>query len=109
MLTIEKDNKEATNKWWAAQDARMRNIANKSRWDTKTHRKVDAMMAVLDTLYSGKIHEAYRVRSVAIKIDKPQVRDRKWLAVMEADWAAEGIYKTQTPQGILYQVRKVVK
>ena len=107
MLTIEKDNKEAPNKWWAAQDARMRNIANKSRWDAKTQRKIDAMMMVLDNIYSGKIYEAYGVRRVAIKIDSPQVRDRKWLRIMEADWAAEGITKTITPRGILYQVAKL--
>jgi hypothetical protein len=107
MLTVDKDTKEAPNKWWAAQDARMRNYANKSRWDSKIQRRVDAMMMALDSIYSGRIYEAYGVRRVAIKIDSPQVKDRKWLRILEADWSAEGITKTVTPRGILYQIAKL--
>ena len=99
-----KDTSEASVKWWAAQDARMRNIANKSRWDPKIHLKVESMKSVLDYVYSGKIYEAYRVRSVAIKIDKPVIKDRRMLKEAEAAWTAEGITKTVTPQGILYQI-----
>lgn len=104
MITKEKDTPQASNKWWAAQDARMRNIANKSHWSSKVQLKVEAMKGVLDYLYSGTIYEAYRKKSVAIKIDKAWVRDRKTLAEMEAAWAAEGITKTLTPQGVLYRV-----
>lgn len=104
MITIEKDTPAASNKWWAHQDARMRNIANKSRWDAKVQLKVEAMKSVLDYLYSGTIYEAYRKKSVAIKIDKAWVRDRKALNEMEAAWAEEGIVKTLTPQGVLYRV-----
>ena len=107
MLTVDKNTSEAPNKWWAAHDARMRNIANKSRWDAGVQRRVSAMLMALDTIYYGRIYEAYGVRRVAIKIDSPQVRDRKWLRIMEADWAAEGITKTITPRGILYQVAKL--
>ena len=107
MKTAVLDTQEAPNKWWAAQDARMRNIANKSRWDAGVQRRVSAMLMALDSIYSGRIYEAYGVRRVAIKIDSPQVRDRKWLRIMEADWAAEGITKTVTPRGILYQVAKL--
>lgn len=107
MLTVDKDTQEAPNKWWAAQDARMRNYANKSRWDSKIQRRVNAMMMALDSIYSGRIYEAYGVRRVAIKIDSPQVKDRKWLRILEADWAAEGITKTVTPRGILYQIAKL--
>jgi hypothetical protein len=104
MKTQVKDTQEAGVKWWAAQDARMRNIANKSRWSPQVQLKVEAMKAVLDYIYAGRIYEAYRVRGVAIKIDRPTVRDRAMLRDAEAQWAAEGITKTLTPQGVLYQV-----
>ena len=107
MITVDKNTQEAPNKWWAAQDARMRNYANKSRWDSKIQRRVDAMMMALDSIYSGRIYEAYGVRRAAIKIDNPQIKDRKWLRILEADWAAEGVTKTVTPRGILYQIAKL--
>ena len=99
-----KDTQEASVKWWAAQDARMRNIANKSQWSSEIQRKVEAMKAVLDYMYSGKIYEAYCIKSVSIKIDHAEVKNRKLLREAEAAWAAEGIVKTITPQGVLYRV-----
>jgi hypothetical protein len=104
MKITEKDTKSAPCAWWAAQDARMRNIANKSQWSQDVHLTVDRMMVALDFLYAGKIYEAYNKKRVSIKIDKPVVKDRKWLKDLEADWAARGITKTVTPQGILYRV-----
>jgi hypothetical protein len=59
---------------------------------------------VLDCLYAGSIYEAYGKKSVSIKIDKPRVKDRSDLALMEAEWARQGITKTETAQGILYRV-----
>lgn len=104
MQTVFKETKEANVKWWAAQDARMRNLTNKSLWSADTQLKVERMKAALDTLYAGRIYEAYGKRRVAIKIDRPQVKDSKWLKILEADWANEGITKTLTPQGLLYQL-----
>lgn len=104
MQTQFKDTNEAPVKWWAAQDARMRNIKNKSHWSDAVQLKVEAMKMVLDCLYSGRIYEAYRKKSVSIKIDRAHVKARSDLALMEAEWAREGITKTETPQGILYRV-----
>jgi hypothetical protein len=104
MLTVEKDTSQAANKWWAAQDARMRNIANKSRWSPQVQLKVEAMKSVLSYVYAGRIYDAYRVKSVAIKIDSAHVRDRAMLRAAEEGWALEGITKTVTPQGVLYKV-----
>lgn len=98
------DTREAPVKWFAAQDAQMRNTVNKTIWPDSVHQRVQRMLAVLDMLYAGKIYEAYGRRRVSIKIDRPVVRDRRWLAVMEKDWAELGVVKTVTPQGILYKV-----
>ncbi|CAB4129835.1 hypothetical protein UFOVP116_137 [uncultured Caudovirales phage] len=99
-----KDTPESNVKWWAAQDARMRSIANKSKWDTKTQLKVEAMKAVLGYIYSGKIYESYNVKSVSVKIDQAIVKDKKLLRQAESNWDSEGIVKTVTPQGVLYRI-----
>lgn len=104
MKATQKDTQEAPNKWWAAQDARMRSIANKSRWSASVQLQVDRMMVALGELYVGKIYEAYNVKRVSIKIDKPVVKNLKQLREMEAYWAAQGVSKTITPQGLLYRV-----
>jgi len=104
MDTEFKNTQAAPVKWWAAQDARMRNIANKSRWSAEVQLKVERMKMALDSLYAGKIYEAYGKTRVAIKIDKPVIRDSKWLKMLEADWAKQGVTKTITPQGLLYQI-----
>lgn len=104
MQTVFKDTQEAPVKWWAAQDARMRNIANKSLWSAAIQLKVERMKMALGEVYAGRIYEAYGKRRVAIKIDRPQIKDRRWLSLLEADWTEQGITKTQTPQGLLYQI-----
>lgn len=104
MKTVFKDTDQAPCPWWAAQDARMKSIANKSRYGSDIHRKVEAMKMVLDSLYQGKIYEAYNPKRVSVKVDKPLVRDRVRLREMEEYWATQGITKTVTPNGLLYRV-----
>jgi hypothetical protein len=104
MQVTEKDVPEASNKWWAYQDARMRNIAAKSHYSPETQLQVERMMLVLGLCYTGRIYEAYRKRSVSVKVDKPMIKDSKSLREIEADWAQRGITKTVTPQGILYKL-----
>jgi hypothetical protein len=104
MKTQFKDTNEATNKWWAFQDAKMRNIKNKSHYSAQVHLRVERMMVVLGELYWGKIYEAYNPKRVSVKIDKPYVKDARWLKELEADWAEEGITKTQTSTGLLYRI-----
>jgi hypothetical protein len=104
MQTQFKETNEAPNKFWAAQDARMRNIKNKSLYPARIHLRVDRMIIALGELYAGKIYEAYNPKRVSVKIDKPVVKDSRWLKMLEADWAKEGITKTQTPQGLLYRI-----
>ena len=104
MLTEQKNTTAAPVKWWAAQDARMRNYANKSHWDSKVHLQVDRMMVALRMVYAGKVYEAYNKKRVSIKIDKPVVQDKQWLRLLEQEWEQRGVTKTITPQGILYRV-----
>ncbi len=104
MKATEKDTKAAPCAWWAAQDARMRSIANKSHWGQEVQLQVERMKMALGELYAGKIYDAYNKKRVSIKIDRPFVRDSKQLRSMEAYWAEQGVTKTVTPRGILYRV-----
>lgn len=104
MLTEQKNTQAAPCAWWAAQDARMKSIANKSKWPATVHLQVDRMKIALGELYSGKIYEAYNPKRVSIKIDKPFVKDLKQLREMEAYWAEQGVTKTQTSTGLLYRI-----
>jgi len=50
----------------------------------------------------------YGKKSAAVKVQAgAQVRDRKLLALLEADWAAAGIYKKVSPQGFQYHLTRV--
>lgn len=106
MLTEQKNTQAAPCAWWAAQDARMRNLANKSHWPQEVQLNVDRMKIVLGELYHGKIYEAYNKKRVSIKIDKPIVKhgNKGWLREMEKEWELRGVTKTITPQGVLYRV-----
>ena len=104
MQTVFKETKEAQVKWWAAQDAQLRNSVNKTQWPQEVQLRVQRMLSVLDSLYVGRIYEAYGKKRVTIKIDRPQVKDHKWLQMLETDWSQQGVTKTLTPQGVLYKV-----
>jgi len=99
------DTAEAPVKWWAAQDARMRNLANKSHYSEKTHIRVERMIMALGLCYNARgIHEAFGKNGISIKVDRPtSVRDRANLKLLEADWAQLGVIKKTSPQGIIYR------
>lgn len=82
----------------------MKSIANKSRYGSEVHLRVERMKVALSEIYGGRIYEAYNPKRVSIKIDKPVIKDRRWLKIMESDWALEGVTKTQTSTGLLYRL-----
>lgn len=104
MKTVDKETRTAPCAWWAAQDARMKSIANKSKWPSDMHLRVERMKIAMGELYAGKIYEAYCPKRVSIKVDKPFIRDLKQLRSMEAYWAEQGVTKTQTSTGLLYRL-----
>jgi hypothetical protein len=105
MLERTIDTQEAPTKWWAAQDARMRNIANKSHYPESVKIRVERMVQVLDLCYRAEgIHEAFGKRGVSVKVDRPKfIRDRDSLALLEADWAELGVVKRVSAQGVIYR------
>jgi len=105
MNTRELDTQAAPNKWWAAQDARMRNIANKSHYAESVHIRAERMVLALGLCYSAQgIHEAFGKKGVSVKVDRPRfVKDRKNLQLLEADWALLGVTKKTSAQGVIYR------
>jgi hypothetical protein len=86
MQTVYLNTDEAANKAWAAQDARQRNLNNKSRYSYAIQTQVERMKMVLSVLYSAQnIYEAYGKQGISIKLDRASVRDRSNLEQMEQD------------------------
>ena len=107
MKALELNTQEASNKWWAALDARQRNLNNASRYTEQQKIAAERMRWALELVYSAKnIYITYGARGISIKVDKPVVRDRKELRLLEAGWELAGIVKKVSAQGIIYRYNK---
>ncbi len=97
------DTQEATVKWFAARDARMRNIANASLYTDKQKVRAERMKLACELVYAAKgVHVNYRKTKIAVKVDGAIVKNRKELRAIEADWAKQGVVKTASAQGVIY-------
>ena len=92
----------------AARDASMRAIAMWSHYTDRERVRAERMKLGLEMVYNAKgIHINPRGKFIAVKVDQPQVRDRKNLALLEQDYVLEGITKVLTKQGITYRIPKI--
>jgi hypothetical protein len=92
----------------AARDASMRAIAMWSHYTDKERVRAERMKLGLEMVYNAKgIHINPRGKFIAIKVDQPQVRDRKNLALLEKDYELLSITKVVTEQGITYRIPKI--
>jgi hypothetical protein len=62
------------------------------------------MKIVLGYLYWGDVYDAYGKRQVTVKVNGAAVKDSALLRTAEQEWAAAGVVKTVTPQGVLYRI-----
>jgi len=91
----------------AAQNARMRAAAMWSHYTQAQRIQAERIKLGLELCYSAKgFYINPRNKFITIKIDNPTVRDRKNLAILEADYAKQGITKIATAQGISYRIAK---
>ena len=103
MKTIHLDTKEAPNKFWAALDARQRNLNNKSLWSAKEQLRAERMLMALTTVYNCKnSHISYGKKAISIKLDKPRLSRADHLVSLEEEWSSLGVIKKVSDQGILY-------
>lgn len=102
------DTTEATNKWWAAKDRNMKNIANKSKFTDMEQLRAVRMQMFLQQVYRGTVYEpSYGIKGISVKVQKGALlADRKNLRIVEADWEKQGVVKKITAQGTTYRFSK---
>jgi hypothetical protein len=92
----------------AARDASMRAIAMWSHYTDRERVRAERMKLGPEMVYNAKgIHINPRGKFIAIKVDQPQVRDRKNLALLEKDYELLAITKVVTEQGVTYRIPKI--
>lgn len=105
MKTQTLNTEEASNKSWAAQDARQRNLSNKSHYSYAVQTQIERMKLALGLVYTARnIYEAYGKKGISIKVDRASIRDRKNLELLEADWSVQGFVKRVSEQGVIYRL-----
>jgi hypothetical protein len=109
MYTLALDTKEATNKFAAFRDARMRSYAASTHYTDAEKVIAERIKMCLELVYRAReVYVTFRKGFIAIKLDDAGVRDRKGLEIIERDIADRGVVKVVTAQGITYRIPKRV-
>lgn len=102
------DTKEATNAFFAARDARMRNYAMGSTYSAAEKLRAERMKLGLELAYnSDEIHINYRGKFIAVKMSNASVRDRNTMNKLESMYAIEGVVKRISKQGTIYRIPRL--
>ena len=106
MYTVSLDTKESNNKFWALQDRRMRNHANKTLYTQAQQIRLERIKLALEMVLQGTVYEpSFGKKSASVKVqDGALIADRKMLQLLETDWAKEGIFKKVSAQGFQYHM-----
>ena len=106
MYTVSLDTKESSNKFFALQDRRMRNHANKTLYTDAQQLRLERIKLALEMVVRGTVYvPSYGKKSASVKVqDGALIADRKMLALLEGDWAKEGIFKKVSAQGFQYHM-----
>jgi hypothetical protein len=106
MYTVSLDTKESSNKFFALQDRRMRNHANKTLYTTAQQIRLERIKLALEMVLRGTVYEpSFGKKSASVKVqDGALIADRKMLRLLESDWAKEGIFKKVSAQGFQYHM-----
>jgi hypothetical protein len=110
MIEKETKHKSAGNfAWFAERDARMRSIVNSSLFTEIQKIRAEQVKLGLEMVYSAdRVYIEFRKTFISVKVEKPNVRDRKGLSMLETCYANEDFEKCKTAQGVTYRLfRKV--
>lgn len=109
MDTATSEVKKAPVPWFAARDARQRSLAAQTHYSNAQQIAAERIRLALELLYGNNgVFVTYRQRFIAIKVNAPRVRNRTELDGFESDWAAKGIKKLLTNQGVIYHIPKAI-
>lgn len=107
MKTVALDTNEASNKYAAYMNARVRSYAASTAYSDKQKVEAERLKVVLSIVYMFKdIYVTYRKKFITVKLDQARVSDRVSLSELEAEWMLRGISKAVTPQGVIYRIPK---
>lgn len=101
------ETKEAPSKLGAIMDIKRRNELGWQTYSKARRKDAVAIRQELQDVYGAKIYEPNpRDSFIAIKVagERPRVKDRTGLALLESRLALEGISKVSTNQGIIYRI-----
>jgi hypothetical protein len=105
MQSRELENQAASNRWWAARDARMRSIAMASTWSQSKLVQAESMKQVLPLVYACReVYVNPRQKFITIKVEQARVLDKKNLALLEQEWEEKGVLKRVSDQGVIYRI-----
>ena len=98
---------EASNKFAALMNARVRSYAASTSYTEQEKIAAERMRLVLDIVYRAReVYVTYRKKFITIKLERALVADRVSLSELEAEWAQKGITKAVSPQGVIYRIPK---
>ena len=106
MIVNETEHKSAGKfAFFAARDASLKSAVNASRFSDSQKLRAERMKLGLELVYSAEEVSITNCKKwIRVKVHKATVKDRKHLALLESDWALEGITKVFTNQGVIYHV-----
>lgn len=107
MYTTALDTKEATFKFFAAQDARARSYAASTHYSDAEKIVAERVKLALELVYRARqVYVTFRKKFITVKVDSASVRDAKMLTLLEQEYAIKGITKAVTAQGVIYRIPK---
>ena len=93
--------------WFAERDARMRSAVNSSLFTEAQKLRAERVKLGLEMVFNAeKIYIEFRKKFISVKVDKPTLKDRKGLALLEMCYQNEGFEKCKTAQGFTYRLFK---
>jgi len=91
--------------WVAERDARMRSAVNSSLFTEIQKIRAEQVKLGLEMVYSAdRVYIEFRKTFISVKVDNPNVRDRKGLAMLETCYENEDFEKGKTAQGVTYRL-----
>ena len=107
MQTIALDTKESSSKFFAFIDAKRKSTINATHYTDRQKLRAEQIKSALDIMYDSHSYIEFRKKWIAIKLDKPVVRDMHMLEEFEELWSNEGLTKVITSQGITYRIPQI--
>lgn len=101
------ETKEATNKFFASQDAKLRSYAASTHYEDSERTAAERVKLGVELCYFAKnVFITYRKKFITVKIEGATVRNKEALADLEQGYAERGIKKIVSEQGVIYRIPK---